>query len=101
MLSRQLKAVTLRAAASRTCAIAPPALRTYAQAAPAQDAKPPVALYGLDGTYASALVCLRYPSPHRVQNRASFGCGLRVTDRSKISTQLQSKHQPSKPRRSP
>lgn len=48
--------VTSRAAASRTsCAIAPPALRTYAQAAPAQDAKPPVALYGLDGTYASAL----------------------------------------------
>ncbi|CAD6593729.1 MAG: ATP synthase F0 subcomplex subunit OSCP atp5 [Alectoria sarmentosa] len=30
-------------------------MRTYAQAAPAQDAKPPVALYGLDGTYASAL----------------------------------------------
>ncbi|CAF9927773.1 ATP synthase F0 subcomplex subunit OSCP atp5 [Imshaugia aleurites] len=56
MLSRQLRSVTSRAAASRTpYAIAPPALRTYAQAAPAQDAKPPVALYGLDGTYASAL----------------------------------------------
>ncbi|CAF9943239.1 MAG: ATP synthase F0 subcomplex subunit OSCP atp5 [Alectoria fallacina] len=56
MLSRQLRTVTSRAAASRTsCIIAPPALRTYAQAAPAQDAKPPVALYGLDGTYASAL----------------------------------------------
>ena len=61
MLSRQLKTVTLRAAASSrsTVAVTSPAVRTYAQAAPAaagQDAKPPVALYGLDGTYASALV---------------------------------------------
>ncbi|KAL8908731.1 MAG: hypothetical protein Q9171_005317 [Xanthocarpia ochracea] len=30
-------------------------LRGYAQAAVVQDAKPPVALFGLDGTYASAL----------------------------------------------
>lgn len=32
------------------------AVRNYA--APAADSKPPVALYGVDGTYASALVCL-------------------------------------------
>lgn len=30
--------------------------RSYAQAAAVQDTKPPVALFGLDGTYASALV---------------------------------------------
>ncbi|KAI9753806.1 MAG: ATP synthase F0 subcomplex subunit OSCP atp5 [Chaenotheca gracillima] len=36
--------------------IAAPRSRTYAQAAPATtDSRPPVALYGLDGTYASAL----------------------------------------------
>lgn len=38
----------------------PANLRSYAQAAAAattQDTKPPVALFGLDGTYASALVC--------------------------------------------
>jgi F-type H+-transporting ATPase subunit O len=36
-------------------------LRTYAT--PAQDASvnPPVALFGVSGTYASALVCLRLP----------------------------------------
>ena len=57
MLSRQLRTVHLRKVASRrSCATALPAVRTYAQTAPAQDAKPPVALYGLDGTYASALV---------------------------------------------
>lgn len=32
------------------------AVRNYA--APAADSKPPVALYGVDGTYASALVCV-------------------------------------------
>lgn len=33
-------------------------LRTYAAAAAAQqDVRPPVALYGVDGTYANALVC--------------------------------------------
>lgn len=30
-------------------------IRGYAQAAPVQDTKPPVAVFGLDGTYASAL----------------------------------------------
>ena len=62
MLSPRLRMVTLRAAVSRVSS--PPALRAYAQAAQAQDAKPPVALYGIDGTYASALVCNEclYPS---------------------------------------
>ncbi|KAL2057042.1 hypothetical protein ABVK25_002781 [Lepraria finkii] len=56
MLSRQLSAVSSRAAVSRTpCIAAFPALRTYAQPASAPDSKPPVAVYGLDGTYASAL----------------------------------------------
>lgn len=32
-------------------------LRTYAT--PAQEVKPPVSLFGVDGTYATALVCLR------------------------------------------
>lgn len=33
-----------------------PLVRTYAQVSTEQDSKPPVALFGLDGTYASALV---------------------------------------------
>lgn len=43
--------------ASRRAAVAPRAfaIRSYATPA-AADVKPPVALYGLDGTYASALV---------------------------------------------
>ena len=90
MLSRQLKTVTSRAAASRTSyAIAPLALRTYAQAAPAQDAKPPVALYGLDGTYASALVCLKYPySPQKLKAR-KHRSSIRVTDSFKSSIRPQ------------
>ena len=65
MLSRQARAAALQSAISRnSCvhnAIASPLLRTYVQAAPSQtasapDSKPPVALFGLDGTYASALV---------------------------------------------
>jgi len=49
-----------RASASRAAitprAVAMPAFRTYATPAGTPDSKPPVALYGLDGTYASALV---------------------------------------------
>lgn len=33
------------------------ALRTYAAAAGPDNSRPPVAVFGLDGTYASALVC--------------------------------------------
>lgn len=59
MLSRQARPL-LRGAAVRQNALRtlPAHLRGYAQAAAApatQDTKPPVALFGLDGTYASAL----------------------------------------------
>lgn len=58
MLSRQTRPVILRAAARRNAQPTLPAnLRAYAQAAAVQDTKPPVAVYGLDGTYANALVC--------------------------------------------
>ncbi|KAI1817134.1 OSCP-domain-containing protein [Poronia punctata] len=52
MLSRQAFR-SLRAAAPRRT-LAQPLMRTYAAAA-TQDVKPPVAVYGLDGTYATAL----------------------------------------------
>lgn len=39
------------------------AVRSYAQAANTQSVKPPVALYGVDGTYASALVRFLPSSP--------------------------------------
>ena len=55
MLSRQATSVTLRLPASRQSLVSIRHARSYAQAI-AQDTKPPVALYGLDGTYASALV---------------------------------------------
>ena len=44
------------------------AVRTYAAAAQAQSVKPPVALFGIDGTYANALVC-EFPA-----HPASIGC---------------------------
>ncbi|KAI0156600.1 ATP synthase delta subunit-domain-containing protein [Xylariaceae sp. FL1272] len=44
---------SLRAAAPRT--FAQSTVRTYAAAAATQEVKPPVAVYGLDGTYATAL----------------------------------------------
>lgn len=56
MLASRLAARSARVAAPRA-SIAP--LRTYAAPAAAQDTKPPVALFGVDGTYASALVRLR------------------------------------------
>ncbi|CAJ2511834.1 Uu.00g074590.m01.CDS01 [Anthostomella pinea] len=49
MLSRQAIRSIRAAAPQRTFA------RTYAAAAATQDVKPPVAVYGLDGTYATAL----------------------------------------------
>ncbi|KAI0395998.1 OSCP-domain-containing protein [Xylariaceae sp. FL0594] len=51
MLSRQAFRSLRAAAPRRTFALS--AVRTYAAAA--QDAKPPVAVYGVDGTYATAL----------------------------------------------
>jgi hypothetical protein len=61
MLSRQALLSATRAAAPARSTVpravfASSQLRTYATPAQA-DSKPPVALYGLDGTYASALVC--------------------------------------------
>ncbi|MCJ1274736.1 ATP synthase F0 subcomplex subunit OSCP atp5 [Puttea exsequens] len=53
MSLRQLRTVSSRAAAPRYVVAAAPATRLYATAAP--DARPPIAIYGLDGTYASAL----------------------------------------------
>ncbi|MDI1492021.1 MAG: ATP synthase F0 subcomplex subunit OSCP atp5 [Ramalina farinacea] len=54
MLSRQVVSASSRASLLRRPApIASTIARTYAT--PATDSKPPIALYGLDGTYASAL----------------------------------------------
>lgn len=56
--SRAILRATRAAAPSRIAvsrAAVAPQIRSYATPA-AQDSKPPVALYGLDGTYASALV---------------------------------------------
>lgn len=60
MLSRQALR-TFRAAAP--VARAPMAVRTYAAAA-TENVQPPIAVYGLDGTYATALVC-HPPCPER------------------------------------
>jgi len=59
MLSSRAFIQATRASASRA-SIAPrvlavPSIRTYAAPATTPDSKPPIALYGLDGTYASAL----------------------------------------------
>ena len=60
MFSARLARVGLRASAQqfsapRTAALN--GLRTYATPA-AQEVKPPVSLFGVDGTYATALVCI-------------------------------------------
>lgn len=52
----------LRAASLRS--VAPRSIRGYAAAA-SQDTRPPVALYGVDGTYASALVCSQLSNSSR------------------------------------
>lgn len=66
MLSRQAISAALRSSAPRSAigrtATAIPHIRSYAQPASSPDTKPPVAVYGLDGTYASALVSPYYPS---------------------------------------
>ncbi|KAI1388862.1 OSCP-domain-containing protein [Hypoxylon trugodes] len=53
MWSRQAIRSIRAAAPQRTLARAP--VRSYAAAAAAQEVKPPVSVYGLDGTYATAL----------------------------------------------
>ncbi|KAL8797200.1 MAG: hypothetical protein Q9195_000667 [Heterodermia aff. obscurata] len=54
MLSRQARTLASRSATQRS-SIPLPKSRAYAQVASTQDTKPPVAVYGIDGTYASAL----------------------------------------------
>ncbi|CAK7197708.1 ATP synthase F0 subcomplex subunit OSCP atp5 [Sporothrix eucalyptigena] len=54
MLSRQAMLAARTAATRRTTAATPALARGYAAAA-AQEVKPPIALFGLDGTYATAL----------------------------------------------
>ncbi|KAL8812523.1 MAG: hypothetical protein Q9223_001005 [Gallowayella weberi] len=55
-MSRQAAHTLVRGAArNHVQRIRPANVRGYAQAASIQDTKPPVALFGLDGTYASAL----------------------------------------------
>ncbi|MCJ1432972.1 ATP synthase F0 subcomplex subunit OSCP atp5 [Xylographa pallens] len=62
MFSRQVISGALRSNASRgiisRAGAALPSARSYATPASSVDSKPPVAVYGLDGTYASALVGL-------------------------------------------
>ena len=62
MLSKQVITAAIRSSAPRTAVgrMAPAIhhIRSYAQPASSPDTKPPVAVYGLDGTYASALVCI-------------------------------------------
>jgi hypothetical protein len=64
--SRVIARAGLRASSnlqvSRSIAVG--GLRTYA-AATAQEVRPPVALYGVDGTYANALVCRLSHHPRR------------------------------------
>lgn len=58
MLASRLAARTVRVAAPR---VSLAATRGYAeQAKSASNTKPPVPLFGLDGTYASALVCFKH-----------------------------------------
>lgn len=57
MLATRLATRSARVAAPRI-AYAP--IRTYAEAKGAVDSKPPVQVFGLDGTYATALVCQKH-----------------------------------------
>jgi len=56
MLASRVAARSARAAAPRFQAVSS---RGFAEAAKV-DSKPPVAVFGVDGTYASALVCNRW-----------------------------------------
>ncbi len=65
MLASRVAQTSLRASAQQLSSLPRNAalngLRTYAIAA--LDTKPLVALYGIDGTYANALVCILIPLP--------------------------------------
>lgn len=72
MLSRQAFR-TARAAAP--VFRAPAAVRTYAAAAATESsAQPPIAVFGVDGTYASALVCkIRTPTEEEKGRKRRIG----------------------------
>jgi F-type H+-transporting ATPase subunit O len=67
MIAGRAAAQAIRAASLRAPMAQRVAIRSYAQAAAASSStsgKPPVPLYGVDGTYASALVsCFRSDVP--------------------------------------
>ena len=62
MLSTRLAARAARVAAQKTPTASSFGVRTFAAPANSAATKPPVALFGIDGTYASALV-RRSPQP--------------------------------------
>lgn len=61
MLSRQVFRAARAAAPQRAVTLRAAPVRSFAAAATA-DSQPPIAVFGLDGTYASALVCDMPPS---------------------------------------
>ena len=90
MLSRRIAAYAATRSTVRTSPIGARAfVRTYAQPAEGASTKPPIALYGIDGTYATALVsqlrcgkqakrtlrcCSRYlPTPASGEDASSAG----------------------------
>ena len=64
MFPNQARSILLRSVASSRAStqavVVLPQIRTYAQVPTPQDTKPPVALFGIDGTYANALVSLSH-----------------------------------------
>jgi F-type H+-transporting ATPase subunit O len=58
-LLRATRAPATQRLVAPRAALAPSQIRNYAAPA-AVDSKPPIALYGLDGTYATALVRIAY-----------------------------------------
>jgi hypothetical protein len=58
------------AAARRATPRMTPAIRTYASPAGETSTRPPIELFGVDGTYASALVSFLFTSRAEVRDRA-------------------------------
>ncbi|KAL9078770.1 MAG: hypothetical protein Q9157_002322 [Trypethelium eluteriae] len=86
MLSRRALAQATRASGRRTPIGACSAIRSYATpAAGAPSTKPPVPLFGLDGTYASALVFKRDERLQRVVSAPT----LSAEDKKQIVSELQ------------
>lgn len=74
MFTGRIVAQAARSAAPRASIAPRAAIRSYAQAANSASTRPPVPLYGVDGTYASALVRCRSliapPSRHLLPPRS-------------------------------